>query len=154
MKRIILFLPLSAFAITLTGCDPIGSYYWNIKNDTDSDLVVGIEGEVPGAPEKQFVIESGEIEMVYSDAIMGTRGEDRFEAGQIMCYSAVKINGRPVLNEIWRRSNWEFTRNEGFSSTYTLTVTEELLERLVNKEDPPAAGTRLFAWEWKVRSSY
>lgn len=137
MKKIVLFFALFLFTLMLAGCDPIGSYYWNITNDTGIDLIVGIEGEVPGAPEKQFVIQSGEIDMVHGDAIIGFRGEDRFDAGQIMCYLAVKINDRPVSNEIWRRSNWKYTHNEGFTATYTLTMTEEFLERLTSKEGYP-----------------
>lgn len=120
MNKFILFFAVAA-TLTMTGCDPSYFYYFDIKNDTQSELIVKIGNH------ESVTISPGNKKMVYSDSTLGAADPFRY----ITLYNlTVTINNESISNDFWLKEYWEEERNDTHHFTYTLIFNNDLLENL------------------------
>jgi hypothetical protein len=124
MKKLLLFFAVAA--ATMMSCDPSTSIYYEIKNSTRTDLIVKIGDRPP------TTIPAGEKEMVYSFNETGVWPDEPFKGDYNRPYSSleVTINGILTSKDFWLREYWDFTKTGKYHDTYTLIITDELIETL------------------------
>ncbi len=129
MKKLLTLL----FALTTTvliSCDPSTDIYYEVKNSTGLDMTVAIGANSP------ITIKIGEKEVAYHDNILGQWKNEPFKGPHINPYTLeVKINEKLVSNDFWLREYWNFTKAAELNATYTLTITDELLNSLLSTEE-------------------
>lgn len=134
MKKILFFFAAATLALT-TGCDGdvIVDYgcelIFEVENKTEFDIVFMLYEK------EEAVIKSGKKEVIRSD--FGLCGKntiitDQFVPGELMFGSVCKLllDGEPLPDAIWKRDYWIFSAKEYYDASYTLTVTNELIESL------------------------
>ncbi len=129
MKKLIVFFTVAVAATMLTGCEPFSTYYFKIKNDTAYDIIVEVDGRNP------IIINPNDSKTVCELSGAGIPG-DPYSLEDNMADYDVKINNILMSKSIWQRKYWEHQSNSKYHITYTLVVTEELLETLSSENNP------------------
>ena len=137
MKKIFcLFFTFAVLVLMMTSCGLVIRDYtcetlFIIVNRTDSEirLLRGVEGS-----EKVTIIAPGEE--IIADEKNGMCGKNtirppRPDDAQLLddMVFKLKVDGKIVLWEIWRTKYWDFA-SEVYHATYTLNVTDELIESI------------------------
>jgi len=129
MKTLLYLFCAAAIVAMMTGCDPQCTYVLYVKNGTDTDLVVEINGFTPKT------IHSGEEEWIDNLVSYGNDSVDRFSPEEeILLFRTLKINGNVMPNSVWKRKYWYYTRISKSNSRYTLEITDKRLENLTSEE--------------------
>jgi hypothetical protein len=128
-----LFLYFTLFLFTLSGCAEEQVDYgchvtFDVENKTEFDIVFMLYEEV------ETVVKSGtKGEIIKSFGLCGknTIPTDQFAREELMFSSDCKLllDGKPLPDAIWKRALWSFS-NEVRRASYTLTITNELIESL------------------------
>lgn len=116
MRKTLLSL---AMIFIITGCDPATALRYEITNATESNVSVTIGEREPVSisPEDKKTI------YAYTQAGAWSEGNP---------YGlSVKINNESVSDGFWLLENWELSRGDRHHVTYTLILTQELLEILL-----------------------
>ncbi len=136
MKKLLLFFTVAAVVAAMTGCDASYYFYYVIENGTQSELDVKIGGRDP------IIIRSGDKARVLRHSELGDPGgRVEFTPSGKYVYilykvTPVTINGQPITSsDFWLSEYWAFKRDSKFSFTFTMVLTDELIERLVSKEE-------------------
>ncbi len=129
MKKLILLFAVTTLVII--GCterDYGCETDYLINNQTKSELTIEIASK-----NKQFIIRPGEKQVIYyTSGLCGKNTKpDGFSEGVVMKFR-LKINKKFVPEEMLERQYWDFV-SELYLATYTLTVTDELLQSLENE---------------------
>lgn len=142
MKKLLCF---ALFAFALTECKEspknvdCGFYIcFNIKNDTESDLIV--ETSSQRITQQPLTIKPSKEETIHY--LSGLCGEGYIPEDKYSDYSErdemaldveISVNGELMPSIIWRRGYWVFA-NEEYVATYTLTLTDELIKSIKSEE--------------------
>jgi hypothetical protein len=145
MKRVFFYLAVAA-AVFTTGCDALKEGVVitekKIVNMIESDIVVEY-----GVGERQtHTIKPGETRTIYTHTFhhKGQRPEASTSWKVLDVENPVmKIDGEIVPEQIWIRDYWDYAGSDVldpdyFKATYTLVVTDELLQTV--KEDAASAA--------------
>jgi hypothetical protein len=130
MKKLFLFFVFTAVAVT--GCEGTCTIEFVIINQADSDIIVamGLTGE-------QIIIESGKKQIVDWQSVLcapeGMRGPFSDDGSRLL-YADMYVDETIVPETIWTIKYWDPVLHDRFALTYTLTVTDELLESLLSEE--------------------
>ena len=123
MKKILLFFIVAAAA--LAGCKDnticISSDY-KIVNQIESDIVIELKLEDKPA----MTIHPGITHVIYNKTQCYEEPIPEVALAPEVLQAEMKIDGEIVPDEIWMREHWNVDV-ENHNSTYTLTVTDELL---------------------------
>jgi hypothetical protein len=142
MKKLLLIGILALCGLMTTGCggydaatiDYGCAWIYEIVNETESDIVYTCGKEV-------IVIKSGERERIFSYHSMCGKNtivrdihapEELVSERKTVLYgkTLLLLDGEPLPDAIWRRSLWSFSNGIVYLATYTLTITNELIESL------------------------
>ncbi len=133
MKKPILFFTVATVVIT-TGCEYSCLTDFIIINQTTSTIDVNGKYE-------QIKIAPNDNEVIYHwGDLCGDRGtlSDRYSEypdTRIVYDWVLVINGESIPEEIWTRKYWNFSSVVVRKATYTLTVTDELIETLLSENN-------------------
>ncbi len=137
MKKLILLFTM-ATALAMTGCGLVSRHYpgketFNIVNQTDFEMILirGF-GDVEGTSD--LTISQGEEIIALERGARCEKNQppdDYPENYQLPSFGIrrLKLDGKIVHPDIWLRKYWDVVR-EVYHSTYTLTITDELIERV------------------------
>jgi hypothetical protein len=118
----------------LTGCDPMITRSYVIKNQTQSTIYVEI---ISG--KTSMTINHGEEKLIYSSLTRGGSRQPEKGYGLVddtrLLNGSMKIDGNNVPDEIWNIKYWDYTSKK-YEGTYALIVTEELLQSLEVSTEP------------------
>jgi hypothetical protein len=129
MKKLIRLLALAVWSFALTGCDPSTFLHYRIKNSTSSDVTIKIGGAEP------TTISSGAIMTVYDDSVLGEFTSDPFSGDRVVPYTlTVLVNDEPVTGDFWLKKYWELKSTDKHQLTYTMILTDELIETLLSEK--------------------
>ncbi len=131
MKKLLLFYIVAAAA--LAGCKDnticISSGY-KIVNRIESDIVIELKFE----DKRVMTIRPGDTHVIYNKTQCYEEPIPEVTLAPEVLQAEMKIDGEIVPNEIWMREHWNVDADvENHNSTYTLTVTDELLEIIKNR---------------------
>ncbi len=139
MKKLLFF---AALGLALAGCKIVDyscSRYFNVANQTGYAITVIIK---TGAVESVPTGSERTIYKSYGHCDKNTIPDDPFPDEEIMHITdssdmtvQIQVNGRVVSEEIFKRKYWNFS-NEAYRATYTLLITNELIESLKQAENP------------------
>jgi hypothetical protein len=131
MKKPLIFFILAASA-ALSGCDALWHIDWVVENRTESEIVITTKrmGE-----SNSIVIAPDDKQLIYFEEDLGDPGglpdDDGYGyQGPVLTDAKIMIDNNEVPDEIWLRKYWIFTKNSKYNGTYTLTITDELIETI------------------------
>lgn len=152
MKRILLLLLSTALFV---GCTRITSWSdcgysldFMVVNETEAMIVIDNEGTYWPSYGESISIAAGKDDIIGEEVQLGSCDnktllpdelDDDYRISQSDYYGwegdpfTMTIDGREVSDEIWLRKHWSF-ESDFYNRTYTLHVTDELLEQLGWKE--------------------
>lgn len=119
--------------ISLAGCDYSCTWDYRIINQTNSTIDLYVTWG-----KKQTLIEPGDEQIFFTRVDLCThRGKmpdsfAEYPENYILFDAEMSIDGRQMPEEIWKRKYWEFSSNAKRHATYTLILTDELIEQIVN----------------------
>ena len=141
MKKLIYTFGILAL-LAGAGCAKVDySCYWHFKiaNQTESNIVVvsSFSFDETIKPGETF-----EISRIMAHCDKNTRPGDIFTEDEVMQIShfsdqtiKIKLNKHLLSDTLWTRKYWDFAEKE-YQATYTLTITDELLENLFTESNP------------------
>jgi len=128
MKKFINAFCAAAIVAMTTGCADYGcDTYYNVINQTGHDITIDVGSE--HAMYKSTKVKSGEEGNVYHYETLCSKrsvATDYFSGEDTMQNFAVKIDGKPLNDDFWKRKYWNFTAAP-YKTTFTMTLTKELL---------------------------
>jgi hypothetical protein len=139
MKKIgfyLVGLVVVATAVTLVGCvksDCYNVYSWSLKNGTESDLAVEYTSYESDRLSWSKTVTPGETVEIYYIAGLTGCGGNAVEyslppEAMIMDFGTFTINGKVMSESIGKLKYWVYYQSDdGLSVSYTLTVTDDLL---------------------------
>lgn len=130
MKKSILFILFFAFALVLIGCKDKAHCVTNnytITNKIESDIVV----ELTFGNREVKTIKSNDTQMFYTDIRCYEEGVAYSMVPEIL-NAEMRINGEIIPKYIWWIDYWNVDSDIENHLTYTLIVTDELLETLTS----------------------
>ncbi len=123
MKK--LLLSLVGFVFAMIGCDPTTSLQYEIKNETQSEIIVKIGDHKPVS------ILPGDKRMVYSDGMLG--GSDPL-SDIITAGLKVVINDKQMSEYFWQKEYWNVNRKGKHNYTCLLILTNDLMDTLSSED--------------------
>jgi hypothetical protein len=116
-------------SFVLFGCDGYCHIDLIIMNQTDSNIIVELN-----ANNKQLTIKPSEKQTVDRQGGTCSRGGSlSYKDNVPMTNAVMKINGETIPEAIWTNKFWELNIHNSIS-TYTLIVTNELIEIMKNEK--------------------
>ncbi len=141
MKKLIPFFTIMAIAM-MTGCANVDyGCTWDFKvvNNADLNVVVLWNGAIIKeaiSPGDELIISSINTECGKQDGDLGDLRPQEEEIMNISSYSEptilVKIGDEVLPEAVMKRKYWEYS-SEKYHGTYTLTLTDELIETIKNE---------------------
>ncbi len=136
MKKLLLFCVATA-AVVMTGCEGTCHIYYEINNETNSEIVVQIKetGE-----NSQIIIMPDSKQLIDSTGGLCDYGGlpedgDYGWKGLVISDATMVIGETNIPDKIWMREHWDFSKTAKYEGTYTLTVTDELIETLLSQQN-------------------
>ncbi len=140
MKKLLIFFIIGT-AVLLTGCPKVDygcTWAFSIVNNTDSNVTVVWNDQ------REDVVISGKninISSIYTDCNKRDSNlEDRFGEDEIMRIThssnttiQIKVGDEVMPEIIMKRKYWTFEATGNYSAIYTLNITDELMETLINQ---------------------
>jgi hypothetical protein len=143
MKNLFLLFVWATLFFALTGCAKVDnecSWSFKILNQTSLNITIA------GSATTESIAPGGEGVISQLHAMCGENVSDpgdRFQENDIMDITnnpnisiQVKAGKELMPNEIFRRNHWAYTHTSKGNATYTLTLTEELIETLLPENAP------------------
>lgn len=133
MKKTLL-LSFLLIAATITGCEIHCIWYYNVFNKSSSTINVKIsEGNKNTTITNYTITPDTELPVNKDSSDCGGKWPgDRFPNDEftVMMRGAITIDGNKISDNIWKRKYWTF-RSQEHGGTYTLVITDELIEDLI-----------------------
>ncbi len=145
MKKLLLLFTMAAVAV-MTGCVTYGDHYYaslwrfHLNNQTDYEICFVADGDFkdctyPGMNLRFALIEGDKVldcvplgDLFHEDEIM--RPNYNWGPTNIL---QIQIDGELMPDIIFQRKYWTFVSHGSHWASYTLTVTEELIETIKNQ---------------------
>lgn len=127
MKKLVLLFAVVAGAL-MTGCDGFCTNDFVIINQTESEIIV----DMSWYNNKAITINKGNEQAVHHEGHMCSPrgGAGKYNDDVKMIYANMQVGKTIIPDIIWTARYWNYESSGKFHSTYTLVVTEELLESL------------------------
>jgi len=134
MKKIFSLLIFSIFIFS--GCDYWGSYTFNVKNETQDTITLKFVNELSQDnqnPNEIVLLPTEEKTVITIGAPLNSPAHDCLNEHGMAFFTELVfdtyVNGEKLEKQLWQPENWTYHYKSKYSAEYSMTITEEMIEK-------------------------